>query len=107
MRIFKAGGSYAFGCAVLGELADLDKHSSLEVQTRILNEGRVVYESAPRRVDFGQLPAGALRQVQGQLKLQPIMTPGDYVLRVTVRDLLAPAGQMRVATQFADFQVRE
>ena len=35
------------------------------------------------------------------------MAPGDYVLQVTVRDLVAPAGEPRTATQFADFQVRE
>ena len=39
MRIFTPGSSYVFSCAVLGELADMDKHSSLEVQTRIFNEG--------------------------------------------------------------------
>jgi hypothetical protein len=53
------------------------------------------------------MPGGSRRQISGQLKLDPLMAPGDYILQVTVRDLLAPPGQPRRATQFTDFQVRQ
>ena len=53
------------------------------------------------------LTAASQRRVHGQFKLEPLLAPGDYVLKLTVRDLVAPAGEPRTATQFADFQVRE
>jgi len=92
---------------VFGALAGKDKQSLLEVHTRIFAAGRVVFDGEPKRVTFGETPANARRQVSGQLNLEPLMASGDYVLQVTVRDLLAPAGESRTATQFTDFQLRE
>jgi hypothetical protein len=50
---------------------------------------------------------GAHQQISGHLVLDSQIGPGDYVLQVTVRDMLAPPGEPRTATQFTDFQVRE
>ena len=107
VRIFKAGGRYTFSYAVFGVLAGKDKQSVLEVHTRIFAEGRVVFDGQPKRVTFGEVPANARRQVTGQLNPEPLMASGDYILQVTVRDLLAPAGETRTATQFTDFHLRE
>ena len=107
VRIFKAGGRYTFSYSVFGALAGKDRQSLLEVHTRIFAEGRVVFDGEAKRVTFGETPANARRQVSGQLNLEPLMASGDYVLQVTVRDLLAPAGESRTATQFTDFQLRE
>ena len=107
MRIFKPGGTYTFDCTVFGGLTGADKHSSVEVQTSMFADGRLVFEGQPRRVDFGMLTAASQRRIHGQFKLEPLLVPGDYILKVTVRDLVAPAGEPRTATQFADFEVRE
>jgi hypothetical protein len=64
-------------------------------------------DGKPERVTFGEARDGSPRQVSGPIKLDPLMAPGDYILQVIVRDLLAPPGQPRTATQFTDFQVRE
>ena len=107
VRIFRPGSRCAFSYSVFGALTGGDKQSSLEMQTRIFADGRVVLEGAPKRLTFGEVPANARRQVNGQLNLEPHMAPGDYLLQVTVRDLLAPPREPRTATQFTDFQVRE
>jgi hypothetical protein len=107
MRIFKPGGTYTFDCTVFGGLTGADKHSAVEVQTSMFADGRLVFEGQPSRVDFGMLTAASQRRVHGQFRLETLLAPGDYVLRVTVRDLVAPAGESRTATQFADFEVRE
>jgi hypothetical protein len=107
VRIFKPGSGCTFQYGVFGALTGLDKQSSLEVQTRIFAEGRVVFDGRSGRFNFEEAPEGSHRQIFGQLKLDPLMSPGDYILQVTVRDMLAPAGQPRTATQFTDFQVRE
>jgi hypothetical protein len=107
MRIFKPGGTYTFDCTVFGGLTAADKHSSVEVQTSMFADGRLVYERQPRRIDFGMLTAASQRRIHGQFKLEPQLASGNYVLKVAVRDLVAPAGELRTATQFAEFEVRE
>jgi len=56
---------------------------------------------------FGDAGVGARRLITGKLALDPRMLPGEYVLQITVKDLLAPTGTERTMTQFIDFQVRE
>jgi hypothetical protein len=107
VRIFKPGGRYTFSYSIFGALIGIDKQSSIEVQTRVFADGRVVFDGTPRRVSFGEVPANARRQISGQLNLEPLMAPGNYILQVTVRDLLAPPGEPRTATQFTDFRVPE
>jgi VWFA-related protein len=107
VRIFKPGQGCTFLYGVFNALTGPDKQSTLEAQTRIFAEGRLVLDGKPGRVTFGEMPGGSRRQISGQLKLDPLMVPGDYILQVTVRDLLAPPGQPRRATQFTDFQVRQ
>jgi VWFA-related protein len=107
VRIFKPGSQCTFSYAIFGALAGTDKQSALEVRTRILAEGRVVFDGTPKRIAFGQVPANSRNRVTGQLHLEPDMTPGNYILQVNLRDLLAAVGESRTATQFIDFQVRE
>jgi hypothetical protein len=106
VRIFQSGANCAYRYSVFNAIMGQDKRSAVEVQTRILAAGRVVFDAASR-VDFPEAPVGARRQLVGKMKLSPEIRAGHYILQVTVRDLLAPAGQPRVATQFTDFQVRE
>jgi VWFA-related protein len=107
VRIFKPGQSCVFRSTVFNPLAGPDKQSTLQVQSRIFAAGRVVMDGKPERVTFGEARDGSRRQLSGPIKLDSLMAPGDYVLKVIVQDLLAPPGQPRTATQFIDFQVRE
>ena len=107
VRIFKPGQSCVFRSTVFNPLTGPDKQSALQVQSRIFASGRVVMDGKPERVTFGEASDGSRRQISGPIKLDSQMAPGDYILQVNVRDLLAPPGQPRTATQFIDFQVRE
>jgi hypothetical protein len=107
VRIFQSGQTCTFQYGVFNAMIGLDKRSSLEVQTRILREGRVVFEGKPGRLDFGEAPVGAMRQILGHLTLGPQIGPGAHILQVIVRDMLALPGQPRTAAQFTDFQMRE
>jgi hypothetical protein len=104
VRIFQPGSVCTFQYSIFNARTGADKQSVLEVQTRMFAAGRVVFDGKPERMSFGELAAGARRQITGHLKLDPKMAPGDYVLQVTVRDLV---GEPRTATQFTDFQVSE
>jgi VWFA-related protein len=107
VRIFKPGSNCVFSYSVFGALTGPDKKSSLDVQTRILAEGRVAFEATQKGIAFGEAALGARRQVSGKLSLEQRISPGDYILQVTVRDTLAPPGERRTATQFIDFEVRQ
>ena len=48
---------------------------------------------------------GAPRKLKGTLRLDPLLAPGDYILQVTVRDLLALPSAPRTVVQFTDFEV--
>ncbi len=104
VRIFQPGSVCAFQYSIFNALMGADKQSVLEMRTRMFAAGRVVFDGKPERMTFGELAAGKRRQITGHLKLDSQMTPGDYILQVTVRDLV---GEARTATQFTDFQVRE
>src|ERR1017187_2955405 len=107
VRTFKPGTGCTFYYSIFNALTGPDKQSTLEVQTRIFAGGRAVFDSKPGRVSFAAVARGAHQQISGHLVLDSQIGPGDYVLQVTVRDMLAPPGQPRTATQFTDFQVRE
>jgi VWFA-related protein len=106
-RIFKPGQSCVFRSTVFNPLTGANKQSTLEVQSRIFAAGRVALDGKAERVTFGEASDGSRRQISGHIKLDPLLAPGDYILQVMVRDLLAPPGPPRTATQFIDFQVRE
>jgi len=106
LRVFKPGQSCTYRYTVFNQLAGADKQSVLQVQSRIFAGGRLVLDGKPERVAFPEAPDGSRRQISGPIVLDPLMTPGEYILQVIVRDLLAPVGQPRTATQFIDFQVR-
>ena len=107
VRIFKPGSSCTLLYNVFNVLTAPDKTSTVEVQTRIFAGDSVVYEGVSGGVRFDDTPEGSQRRIRANMKLNSGMGPGDYIVRVTVRDLLAPAGAPRTATQFTDFQVRE
>jgi hypothetical protein len=107
VRTFKPGQTCVFRSTVFNPLTGPDKQSALQVQSRIFASGRVVMDGKPERVTFGEGADGSRRQISGPIKLDPRITPGDYILQVIVRDLVAPPGQARTATQFTDFKVRE
>ena len=107
VRIFRPGSVCTFQYSIFGALMGADKQSVLEMHTRMFAAGRVVFDGKAERMTFGELAAGTRRQITGHLKLDSQMAPGDYILQVTVRDLVGPPGEARTATQFTDFQVRE
>jgi VWFA-related protein len=107
VRIFRPGSVCTFQYSIFNALIGADKQAVLEVHTRMFASGRVVFDGKPERMTFGELAASARRQITGHLKLDPKMAPGDYILQVTVRDLVGLPGEPRTATQFTDFQVRE
>jgi hypothetical protein len=106
VRIFKPGRTCTFLTGAFNVLTNAQNQSLVEVRTRIFADGRLVMDGQPKQHKVAEASDRALRVISGQITLDPLMAPGDYLLHLTVRDLLAPPGQQRTATQAVDFQVR-
>ncbi|MEO8370449.1 MAG: hypothetical protein ABI806_14795, partial [Candidatus Solibacter sp.] len=104
-RTFRQGGTLNFGYTSINE-SSADRKAELEMQTRVLSGTRTVLEGAIFPVSFEEAPRGTRRQISGRLVLNDHVPPGDYILQVTVRDLLAPKGRSDTVVQVIDFQVR-
>lgn len=76
----------------------------VQTQMRLFRDGRQVFAGRMLRLDAaGQKDLKRLAAA-GRLRLGPELTPGSYLLQVTVTDALAPEKQ-RVAMQWIDFEI--
>ena len=76
----------------------------VQTQMRLFREGREVFTGKAAPLDAGQQPNMKRLAAAGRIRLGPELTPGQYVLQVTVTDTLAPPA-LRTATQFTDFEI--
>ncbi len=105
VRLFKQGQSVLYGYEVLNAHLDTNKQPQLEAQTRIFREGKQVYEGKPMPLSFMGQVDPKLLVAGGTLKLGAQITPGDYVIQVTVTDKLAKE-KYRTASQWIDFEIQ-
>ncbi len=76
----------------------------LETQMRLFRDGQTVFTGRTLKFDTtGQTDLKRL-SAAGRLRLGPELTPGNYVLQVTVTDSLAPQ-ERRSALQWIDFEI--
>jgi VWFA-related protein len=105
VRIFKQGQTILYAYEILNAHADAAKRPQMEAQTRLFRDGKQVYEGKPMPLSFdGQAETKRLLG-GGNMKLGEHITPGDYVLQVTVIDKLAKE-KLQAATQWIDFEIQ-
>lgn len=76
----------------------------IQTQMRLLREGQTVFNGRVLPFDAsGQTDLRRLSAV-GRLRLGPELVPGNYILQVTVTDLLAPP-ERQVAVRWIDFEI--
>lgn len=105
-RIYKPGQTVQFAYNVFQPMLDENKQAHLEVRNRLLSQGHAIFVGTPIRLTYPTTAASTFRQVSGRLSLDPDISPGDYILEVTVIDKLAPPEAPRKATRLIDFQLR-
>lgn len=77
---------------------------SLQTQMRLLRDGKPVFTGKSVPLDISKAPNPKRINSGGQLRLGPELTPGDYVLHITVRNTTDPK-KPRIASQWIDFQI--
>ena len=76
----------------------------LQTQMRLLRGGKPVFTGKLVSLDISKEPNPKRINSGGRLRLGPDLTPGDYVLHITVRNTTDPK-KPRVASQWIDFQI--
>jgi VWFA-related protein len=105
VRHFKTGMVMRYGFVIYNARLDKDTRSPrLQVQVRLFRDGRPVFTGKVQPFalnnppDLGRLAAG------GSITLGADMLPGEYVMQVTVDDLLAYE-KHRASGQWIDFEI--
>lgn len=104
VRVLPRGTLLDYRYHIYNAQADAAGRPQVQTQMRLFRDGRQVFGGrvlpldATEQKDLKRLAAG------GRLRLGPELTPGAYLLQVTVTDALAPE-KHRVATQWIDFEI--
>ncbi len=101
VRRFRRNALTTYVCYAYNVARDSSGKSRVESETRLLRDGVEVFRSGPQpaqaSTDPSELPVG------GTLQLGPAITPGSYLLELTVTD--RGAKTPRRATRTIDFEV--
>jgi VWFA-related protein len=104
VRIFKQGQTLLYGYLILNAKLEAGK-PQLQSVMRLFRDGKLVYEGKPSPLSFDGQPDPKRFVAGGTFKLAAGVTPGDYVLQVTVTDRLAKE-KYGSTSQWIDFEVR-
>jgi hypothetical protein len=84
--------------------ADASGRPQVQTQMRLFRDGQQVFGGRVLPLDTSSQKDLKRLAAAGRLRLGPELTPGSYLLQVTVTDTLAPE-KHRVATQWMDFEI--
>lgn len=103
-RTFKRGSILIYNYAIYNARSTKNGGPELTTYARLFRDGKLVYESAPARVNTdGQADLAHLED-RGILTLGSDLAPGDYVLQIVATDTLAK-DKDQIAAQSIDFEV--
>ncbi len=105
VRLFRQGSNLIAVYAVYNALLDKTTHlPRLTTLVRIFRDGKSIFTGDPTPLDL-QGQTDLQRLIAGsRLYVGPDLSPGDYVLQITVEDHLGKE-KSRLATQWIDFEV--
>jgi hypothetical protein len=101
LKQFPAGTVLRYGYEVYNAKTDSNGRPRLEVQTRVMQNDRVIIGGNLTKVEQGAQGDPKHVQVTGAMLLKDTLTPGDYVLQVIVYDTVAK----KSATQLFPFEI--
>ena len=101
LRQFRAGTVLRYGYEIYNLKLDNESRPQFETQTRIFHNDTAVIAGSPTRLDTRSLHNKRETRISGAVPLGTDLAPGDYVLQVTVTDLVA----RRQTTQLFPFEI--
>lgn len=105
VRHFKSGAVMRYSFVIYNARLDKDTRSpQLQVQVRLFRGGQLIFSGKVQPFALNNPPDLGRLAASGALTLGTDMVPGEYVLQVTVNDLLADE-KRRTASQWIDFEI--
>ena len=104
VRIFKSGGAISYAYEILNAPTGGNEKPKLEMQLRLYQEGRTVYEGDVIPIKSEAEPNAKRLAVGGRMQLTRI-PPGEYVMQIIVTDILRK-DKYRSVDQAIDFEVQ-
>ena len=102
-RRFRTPSNLYFGYVIHNASLDRsNRQPKMTASMRLIRDGKIIFEGQPKAVD--QSGQSDLTRIitGGGLQLGTDMAPGEYILQITVADLLE---KNKIATQWIDFEI--
>ena len=103
-RSFRRGTLLVYGYEIINAKTGASEHPELEVQARLFHDGEQVLAGKTMLATAEGAPDPQRLTASGVMSLGRDMTPGEYVLQVSVTDKLAKS-RFNTATQSMDFEI--
>lgn len=105
VRHFRTGMVMRYGFVIYNARVDKDTRSPrLQVQLRLFRDGQPVFTGKVQPFALNNPPDLSRLAAGGSITLGADMPPGEYLLQVTVNDLVADE-KHRAASQWIDFEI--
>lgn len=101
---FRQGMFLNYACMIYNARSDKMKRPQLMTQIRLFREGQEVFAGESLPLEINEQTDITRLLVARRLQLGTVLTPGDYVLHLTVTDALA-SGDQRTATSWIDLRI--
>jgi VWFA-related protein len=101
-RRFRSGMFLNFACIVYNGKEGKSKNTQYQTQARLFHDGQEVFVGDAVPLDMTQQTDMTRLVVARRLYLGTVLTPGDYILHLTVSEA-GRSGNPRVATRWIDF----
>ena len=105
VRRFKPGTPLEYAYVVYNAKTRTDTPCpQVTAQTRLFRDDKLIYAGPEAKIACGDQKDPKRLTLVGELQLSDRVEPGDYVLQILIKDLLA-SEKRRVASQWIDFEI--
>jgi VWFA-related protein len=103
-RRFHSGDTVKFDLSVYDSRTDRTARASLAMTFTVYRDGKEIFVASEAPLKSDEQTNQTTLEASGAFELGQNMPPGDYLLRVTVTDLMANK-KFELATQWTDFEI--
>jgi hypothetical protein len=103
-RRFRTRMYLNYACVIYNARNEKGKRTQFTSQVRLFHEGQEVFTGAPVPLEMSQQKDMTRLVISRRLFLGTVLTPGDYILHLTVTEPSA-SGSPRTATRWTDFKL--
>jgi VWFA-related protein len=104
--VFPAGETVRYSYELANLRNDGANHAKVEVTSRLLRDGQVIYAGEPKILDVGLEQEQSGARINGTVKLGGEVKPGKFTLTITALDTLATGAERRSASRSIDFEIQ-